>query len=152
MAAGPRPKAPEVRKRKNVRSTAVDVYSDKPVKPPSLPQYRPGKKKWPAVTKKWWAMWKAEPVSALFNATDWDYLLDTAVLHAAYWADGELRHGVELRRRTENFGATISDRHRLQINTVKSAKEATSVTADKQASQPLQSKDMFDNVISIARE
>ncbi len=93
-----------------------------PVKQPPLPVlYVPGKGgrkvryQWPAATKRWWANWAAEPAAARFRPTDWDFLLDTALIHARVWGDGELSMLNELRLRVAKMGATAEDRARLQI-------------------------------------
>jgi hypothetical protein len=59
-------------------------------------------------------MWAESPLAEEFTATDWSELLDTAVLHGAYWS-GELRMAGELRLRVAKFGATPEDRARLRI-------------------------------------
>jgi hypothetical protein len=69
---------------------------------------------WHPRTREWWAMWGASPLAADFSATDWSELLDTAMLHTAFWS-GELKHAAELRLRAAKFGATPEDRQRLRI-------------------------------------
>ena len=69
---------------------------------------------WPDVTREWWLMWANSPLSAGFTATDWSELLDTAVLHAAFWS-GRTSVANELRLRVAKFGATPEDRARLKI-------------------------------------
>jgi hypothetical protein len=61
----------------------------------------------------------------LFSDTDWEFLFDTALLHATAWSSAEraLETGekidtsqhAELRLRVAKFGATIEDRARLRI-------------------------------------
>lgn len=70
---------------------------------------------WPARTVEWWQKWRDEwPLSAEFTALDWEYLLDTALLHARVWR-GELRFASELRLRVAAFGTTPADRARLRL-------------------------------------
>lgn len=69
---------------------------------------------WPAVTKRWWAMWAESPLSADYTANDWAELLDTALIHAKFWK-GDVKLAGELRLRTAKFGATPEDRARLRI-------------------------------------
>jgi hypothetical protein len=69
---------------------------------------------WPARTLDWWAMWKASPQAEHFSSTDWDFLLDTAVVHARLWS-GEMSAAGELRLRVAKFGATPEDRARLRM-------------------------------------
>jgi hypothetical protein len=47
--------------------------------------------------------------------TDWDFLLDTALLHARYW-EGDEKVAAELRLRVAKFGATPEDRARLRMS------------------------------------
>lgn len=69
---------------------------------------------WPAVTQEWWRMWAESPLSAEFTASDWSFLLDTALLHARMWM-GNTSAAAELRLRVAKFGATPEDRARLRI-------------------------------------
>jgi hypothetical protein len=59
-------------------------------------------------------MWNESPLSAEFTQTDWDFLLDTALLHARFW-QGDPKMAAELRLRVAKFGATPEDRARLRI-------------------------------------
>lgn len=70
---------------------------------------------WPQRTKDWWAMWAVSPLSENFGVTDWDFLLDTALVHAAAWT-GNASAMAELRLRVAKFGATPEDRARLRIS------------------------------------
>jgi hypothetical protein len=69
---------------------------------------------WPAPTRRWWATWLASPQAEHFGSTDWDFLLDTALIHAEFWA-GNAAVGAELRLRVAKFGATPEDRARLRM-------------------------------------
>jgi hypothetical protein len=98
------------------------VFVAERVQQPALPVlYKPGKngKKvryiWPAATKRWWANWGAEPAAEYFRPTDWDFLLDTALIHARVWGDGDLSMLNELRLRVGKMGATGEDRARLRV-------------------------------------
>ena len=117
---GPAPNPNAVR-----RKTAVDKVEtvvlperlDEPVGP-ELPEW---KIPWPPRTKAWWETWRHDPVSLTFGPTDWDFLLDTARLHAALWRlDDEKvssRTGLaaEIRLRVAKYGATPEDRLRLRL-------------------------------------
>lgn len=70
---------------------------------------------WPEATRRWWKTWADEPLAQDFTATDWDFLLDTALLHAKVWGAGELKLLPELRLRVSKMGATGEDRARLRI-------------------------------------
>ncbi len=119
---GPRPKNNSVR-RNAATDSGLRVYTAPPVVQPELPPLfatnpQTGRRRrvaWPAATKKWWATWGDEPMSADFTATDWDFLLDTALLHAKVWGEGDLKLLAELRLRVAKMGATAEDRARLRI-------------------------------------
>jgi hypothetical protein len=90
---------------------------------------------WPQQTLAWWATWRTSPLAQTFGATDWDFLLDSALLHAQLWS-GNLSAAPELRIRVAKFGATPEDRLRLKIivdtdvDTVKAAPQKQ-VTSDR---------------------
>ncbi|MFE3769941.1 hypothetical protein [Streptomyces sp. NPDC059122] len=83
------------------------------VEPPELPDW-PGEGEWPQRTQEWWEMWQSSPQAEHFSSTDWDFLLDTALIHARLWS-GELSAAAELRLRVAKFGATPEDRSRLRM-------------------------------------
>lgn len=69
---------------------------------------------WPTQTRVWWQHQRENPVAQTFEALDWDFLLDTALLHAAFW-NGKLGVADELRQRVAKFGATPEERRRLRV-------------------------------------
>lgn len=110
---GPPPKAAEKRARRNKDGVPGTVLTFMPGEQPLLP--RMGSKfRWPAATRTWWAMWGESAQAELMTATDWSFLLDTALIHARFWA-GDLSLAGELRLRVAKFGATLEDRARLRI-------------------------------------
>ena len=122
---GPAPKDPAKRARTNSDPHGLRVYTTGPVAQPELPafdvQVEDGGELisqafvWPEATRRWWATWGAEPMAQDFTATDWDFLLDTALLHAKVWGAGDLKLLSELRLRVAKMGATTEDRARLRI-------------------------------------
>ena len=117
---GPTPKDPSKRARRNADPVALKVIVAEPVAQPELPTFQVEEDGalvefvWPAVTQEWWRMWRESPLSAEFTASDWSFLLDTAVLHAKFWS-GSTSAAAELRLRVAKFGATPEDRARLRI-------------------------------------
>lgn len=108
---GPAPKDPTKRRRRNadpVPTTAV--AADGQIRGPELPEGMD----WPPSTCRWWATWRSSPQAQTLTATDWDFLLDTALLHARFW-NGDLQVAGELRLRVAKFGATPEDRARLRM-------------------------------------
>ena len=107
---GPRPKDPNRRARTDSSGIASTVLRFEQASAPDLPEDIP----WPDHTRRWWAMWAKSPQSDLFGPTDWDFLLDTALIHADVWS-GNLDRMPELRLRVAKFGATPEDRARLRM-------------------------------------
>ena len=105
------PKDPSRRARRNADPAPSQVLRFKPAAQPELPG---GVVVWPKRTRQWWDMWGSAAQSDLFSCTDWDFLLDTALIHAAVWS-GDLGHAAELRLRVSKFGATPEDRARLRM-------------------------------------
>lgn len=86
---------------------------------------------WPAQTVRWWESWRRSPQAATFTETDWDYLADTALLHAAMWR-GDTKAAAEVRLRVAAFGATPADRARLRM----SVKSPTAKPAEQDRQRP----------------
>lgn len=80
--------------------------------------------KWPEATRRWWQMWADHPISKEFTDSDWQFLLDTAILHARFWR-GDVKVAAELRLRVAKFGATPEDRARLRIQFAAAKKAET---------------------------
>lgn len=109
---GPAPKPVRSRANDTARRDAEihRLVPDDQVRGPELPD----SVDWPAQTVKWWTTWRHSPLSQAFTETDWDFLTDTAMLHALYW-QGETGVAAELRLRVAKFGATPEDRMRLKV-------------------------------------
>jgi hypothetical protein len=54
------------------------------------------------------------PLAGEFFDADWSYLLDTALIHAAFWK-GNVTVAGELRLREAKYGFTPEDRAKLRI-------------------------------------
>ena len=117
---GPAPKDPNRRARRNADPVPLRVIVAEPVAQPDLPTFHVEEDgelvefAWPAMTQNWWQMWGDSPLSDEFTASDWSFLLDTALLHAKMW-NGNAGAAAELRLRVAKFGATPEDRARLRI-------------------------------------
>ena len=107
---GPRPKDPARRVRHDSSGIAATILRFEGAEQPALPDDIP----FPEHTVRWWAMWGASPQADNFGSTDWDFLLDTALVHADVWS-GNLDRMSELRIRVAKFGATPEDRARLRM-------------------------------------
>lgn len=129
---GPAPKEAGKRARRNADPVALRVLPLAVSSQPELPELMPNGEPWPARTLAWWSMWAESPLSEDFTANDWSELMDTAVLHGAFWS-GDSKVAPELRLRVAKFGATPEDRARLRIQF------AAADEADEKRSRPARS-------------
>lgn len=111
-------KDPASRARNNAERVPFKVLELESAPQPPLPAYFPweGKKlKWPQQTQDWWDNWGRSELSGGFLDHDWQYLMDTAILHAKHWLGLDSKAAGELRQREAKFGTTPEDRARLRI-------------------------------------
>lgn len=85
---------------------------------PDLPkgaEVLPEGEDWHPQTRSWWNHWRRSPqASRMLSDPDWDFLLDTALMHHIMWAKGRWEFSAEVRIRVAKFGATVEDRLRLK--------------------------------------
>lgn len=108
---GPAPKDPSRRARRNADPIPSTTIRFERGVQPELPEGYP----WPQQTREWWRRWAESPLSDHFMQSDWDFLLDTALVHAELWA-GNIGAASELRLRVAKLGATPEDRARLRLS------------------------------------
>jgi hypothetical protein len=125
--AGRKPK-PDGQKRNRVKSAIdwVEVLDIAFAGGPKLPRREQG---WPARTKQWWAAVSTMPHCVLWSATDWQFAIDTANVHALF-AAGDARVAPELRQREKILGTTMDARRDLRIRYVTSSSESSGEGAD----------------------
>jgi len=132
---GPAPK-PAARRAHHGSLGDITTIEFTPSPQPGLPSDTP----WPDRTVEWWKMWGDSPLSDRFSTADWDFLIDTALLHAAVWS-GRFELMGELRLRVAKFGQTPEDRARLRIQFAEAdqteAKAAKRVVSARQRRGPL---------------
>lgn len=114
---GPTPKDPSTRRRRNADPVPPTVLVvDDELRGDPLPEgVLPAGELWHRRTRDWWKTWRASPQAQTFTATDWDFLIDTALMHHTMWSKGRWEFGSELRLRVAKFGATPEDRARLRM-------------------------------------
>lgn len=118
MGPAPKPNGRKARRNKDVIPQTVLRWEQ--AEAPELPTFEVEQDgelrefRWPARTREWWQMWIDSPQAEHFGSSDWQYLLDTALIHARYW-QGNLSLAGELRLRVAEFGATPSARARLRM-------------------------------------
>lgn len=108
---GPAPKPANRRARRNADPKALTVLRFDPAAAPGLPDDID----WHPRTLDWWKMWADSAQAENFTATDWSFLLDTALMHHAMWSKGQWTLAAEVRLRVAKFGATPEDRARLRM-------------------------------------
>lgn len=91
-----------------------------PLKPKStwMDEETPEWEQWHPATLRWWDNWRASPqASRMLTDPDWDYMLDTALMHHVSWMSGgrNSERFAEIRIRVANFGATYADRLKLRL-------------------------------------
>lgn len=76
------------------------------------------REEWHPQTVRWWQNWRESPqATRMLTGPDWDYLLDTALMHHIAWVSGgrNSERFAEIRLRVAAFGATPADRLRLKL-------------------------------------
>lgn len=116
---GPAPKPAARRVRRNADPAPLKAMQLVRAPAPELPSLGVDKdgdpQLWHPRTVDWWSMWAGSELAKDFTATDWSFLLDTALMHHAMWSKGQWTLAAEVRLRVAKFGATPEDRARLRI-------------------------------------
>lgn len=76
------------------------------------------REEWNKATVRWWRRWRESPQAIkMMTGPDWDFLLDTALLHHQMWESGgkNSERAAEIRLRAAKFGATPEDRLRIKL-------------------------------------
>jgi len=113
---GPAPskeRSQRVRPGRNVPETTA-IAADDELRGPALPDDALSEP-WHSRTLAWWQTWRCSAQAVTFTATDWDFLIDTALMHHTMWSKGRWEFASELRLRAAKFGATPEDRLRLRM-------------------------------------
>ncbi len=84
---------------------------------PAVPKTPRGSVPWPAATRAWWKAVARMPHCILWGATDWMFMADTAVIHAAFHL-GDVKAASELRQREKVMGTTMDARRDLRLRYV----------------------------------
>ena len=87
-----------------------------------VPKTQKGSMSWPAATRTWWKVVSRMPHCVLWDASDWMFMTDTAVLHAAFHL-GDIKAATELRQREKVMGTTMDARRDLRIRYVPAEQE-----------------------------
>jgi len=122
---GPAPKAERSRPNDTARRQAefTKVTDDGQVRGPDLPDFA-----WHDRTVAWYETWRRSPMASTFIDADWDFLIDTAMLHTEMW-NGSPGLAAEIRLRVGKLAGTPEDRLRLRMQVDTEAKEASAPLA-----------------------
>lgn len=125
---GPAAKATRSRPRDAAKRAAEfsSISADGEVRGPALPEGVIDDD-WHPRTQAWWQTWRESAQAKDFTATDWDFLIDTALMHHTMWTKGRWEFASELRLRAAKFGATPEDRVRLRMS-VETSSDAAPAT------------------------
>lgn len=119
---GPKPKAPELRQRRNKATTAATLHVPaEPIEKPETVKRAPplpGGTMWHKQTRAWWKDVWASPMAKEFLQADRHALVRLAVLVNDFWMKPSAALAAEIRQQESRFGLTPIDRHRLQWRVV----------------------------------
>ena len=137
---GPAPKAERSRPNDTARRQAefTKVAADGQLRGPDLPDFS-----WHDRTVAWFDTWRRSPMAATFIAADWDFLIDTAMLHTEMW-NGNPGLAAEIRLRVGKLAGTPEDRLRLRIEVDTEAQQAPK--------RQRMSKDRRERLLSIVED
>jgi hypothetical protein len=114
---GRAPKDAATRRRRNKPAVpSVAVARDGHLRGPDLPDLVDDA--WHSRTVAWYRTWRESAQAQTFTDTDWDFLIDTALMHHTMWSKGKWEFASEVRLRGAKLGATKDDRKRLGIDVV----------------------------------
>lgn len=95
---------------------------------------------WHPMTVRTWEAWRSAPMAvAMATEVDWNYLLDTMLMHHSMWSSGSFDQAAEVRQRLAKFGATNEDRLRLRMEV--EVPEQYAVGPEGSGSKPVASMD-----------
>lgn len=125
---GRAPKPDDERVRRNAPAfQRIPVEWDGLVRGPGLPKNY----SWCKATIQWWEEFRRSPQSMVCIDTDWQFLLDTALIHDRIWRDPNSLPAPhltnlmsEFRRRMGAYGYTFDDRLKQRIDVRSPAVEA----------------------------
>jgi len=137
---GPAPQPERSRPNDTARrqSEFTTVAADGQVRGPDLPDFA-----WHDRTVAWYETWRRSPMAATFIDADWDFLIDTAMLHTEMW-NGSAGLAAEIRLRVGKLAGTPEDRLRLRIQVDTEAQQAPK--------RQRMSKDRRERLLSIVED
>lgn len=107
-----------------------EIVPDSIVRGDPLPRWddpETGLSLWHERTEAWYENMRRSEVAQTWVQADWDYLVDTAMLHSQMW-HGDAKLAAELRQRMMAFGITPQARQSLRL-TIKSPADKAAESA-----------------------
>lgn len=154
VVRGPAPKPPgqKVRTHKDTFTPNKTIVNDGKLRGPRLPKGV----SWCERTLKWWEAWRRSPQAQLMIATDWDAMMEAAVIHNQIWTDptalkpSEITSMTkELHRILSSYGLTYADRLKLRVR-IDEDNEGESVETAKQSEVPSNVVPMYRKMLGAA--
>ena len=109
----------------NNRHTPVHRWTEVDSTPftgaPSLPRRRAGGDPWTPALRQRWVAWSTMPHCRLWQASDWEFALDTLEIAARFYATSAATWSTELRYREKVMGTTHDSRTGMRIRYVEPA-------------------------------
>jgi hypothetical protein len=140
--AGPAPKDPSVRARRNKVSTRAKLRANPKLKAPVLPELVGVF--WDRKTLDWWSDVWASPMAPEFDDSDAHGLIALAMIVNDFWTVPTARErkecAAEIRMQSQRFGLSPMDRRRLQWE-IERTDEAQAKGARRRATKKASSKD-----------
>ncbi len=134
--AGPLPKDPAIRQRRNKSTTRAILPSDALIDRgrPKLPAL-PGDEKWHPIARMFWRIIWSSPVSNQYQRADLPALLRLVSLVDIYWKTMKVDTAKEIRLLEREFGLTPLSRRRLEWTVVQTeeAKDRREINRIKRA-------------------
>lgn len=110
----PKPEGERVNRRKR-QLTTYEVTGEE-LYGPELPEdVLPAGEDWHPQTRAWWQAMRRYPTMRDALDADWQFLIDTALMHHTMWTKGRWEFAAEIRLRSAKFGVTPEDRRRLGV-------------------------------------
>lgn len=92
----------------------AELTTDGEIRGPELPTGQ-GYPEWHPQTLKLYESLRVSALAQTWVNTDWEFLVDTMLLHHSMWAKGSWTHAAEVRLRLGKYGTTPEDRMRLRV-------------------------------------
>jgi|WetSurMetagenome_2_1015567.scaffolds.fasta_scaffold297981_2 hypothetical protein len=140
----PKPAEQRIRRHKDLLTPGMEIAYDGIRRGPDLPDGD-----WCDRTTDWWEAWRMAPQAQLMTDTDWESMLEAALIHNAIWSNPTLLKPSDLTTLTKQlhailqmYGMSYGDRLKLRIK----------ISDDKASPEDGEANELPSNVISMYRD